>query len=90
MSKFEETMNELEYTFTEQDGKKLTYRKRARLSDLVLVIDLELKTIRLVSIPTSMLICREEFIDLFKEFELMRSDAIKIVERSGGKLRILE
>lgn len=90
MSKFEETMNELEYVFKGQDGKKLTYRKRAHLSDLVLVIDLELKTIRPVSIPTSMLICREEFIDLFKEFELMRSDAIKIVERSGGKLRILE
>ena len=90
MSKFEETLKELNYEFQEQDGKKLTYRKRARLSDLVLVIDLELKTIRPVSIPTSMFICREEFIDFYKEFEQMRSDAIKIVERSNGKLRALE
>ena len=90
MSRFEETMKELEYEFTSQDGKKLTYRKRARLSNLVLVIDLELKTIRPVSIPTSMLVCKKEFEDLFKEFELMKSDAILIVERSGGKLRILE
>lgn len=90
MSKFDETMLELQYVFSTQDGKKLTYRKRTRLSDLVLVIDLELKTIRPVSIPTSMLIEKGEFEELYEEFKQMKADADLIAERSKGKLRVLE
>lgn len=90
MSRFEETMRELEYAFIEQDGKKLTYRKRTRMSDLTLVIDLELKTIRPVSIPTSMFISKDEVEIFSKEFEQMQVDANLISQRSNGKLKVLD
>ena len=90
MSKFEETLKELNYEFQEQDGKKLTYRKRTQFSDLVLVIDLELKTIRPISVPVSFFLKKEDFITFYKEFELLQQDAHELETRSQGKLRVLE
>ena len=89
MSKFEETMNELNYQFEDQEGKKLTYRKRAQFSELALVIDLETKTINPILVPVSLLLYRSDFVTLYKEFEQMRNDAKLIAKRSGGKMKVL-
>lgn len=90
MSKFEETLKELKYEFQEQDGKKLTYRKRAQFSNLVLVIDLELKTIRPVSVPVSFFLYEQDFYTCLEEFKVLKADAKLIEERSKGKLKVLE
>lgn len=89
MSKFEETMKELNYQFEEQEGKKLTYRKRAQFSELALVIDLESKTINPISVPVSLFLYKSDFVTFYKEFEQMRADAELIAQRSNGKFEVL-
>ena len=90
MSKFEETLKELNYEFQEQEDKKLTYRKRTQFSNLVLVIDLGLKTIRPVSVPTSFFLYEEDIYKCLEEFRILKADADVLFKRSQGKLRILE
>ena len=89
MSNFERTMVELGYNFDEQEGKKLTYRKRMSFSELALVIDLELNTINPVSVPVSIFLYEHDFVEFYKEFERVRADAKEISKRSGGKLKVL-
>lgn len=90
MNKFYETMNELNYTFDEQDGKKLIYRKRTQNSELILVIDLELKMIRSALVPASLFISRHDFVSCYEDFKKMKEDAKEIEKRSAGKLKVFE
>lgn len=90
MSKFLDTMKELGYEFDEQDGRKLTYKKKAQFSDLVLIIDLERKTVRPVSVPVSFFLYRDDFVTFYKEHEQMLKDVQIIEQRSEGKLKKAE
>lgn len=89
MNKFYETMNELNYTFSEQDEKKLIYRKRTQNSELILVIDLELKMIRSALVPVSLFVNEHDFESCHNDFETLKEDAKEIEKRSAGKLKVL-
>lgn len=89
MNKFEQTMLALGYRFEEQEGNKVTFRKRTQFSDLALVFDLELKTINPILVPSSLILYERDLVTMFGEFKSMREDAEKIAKLSSGKYRVL-
>lgn len=89
MSKFEDTMRALKYTFDEQDGKKLTYKKGKMFTELALVIDLEAKTINPILIPTSLILYKSDIETIYEDFKQLREDAKFLSDMSEGKLIVL-
>lgn len=88
-SQFEKTMSELGYVLEERDGLKLTYKKNAKFSDLVLVINLELKYINPILVPSSVILYEKEAIEIVQDFKCLRIDANYISEKSKGVLKVL-
>jgi hypothetical protein len=86
---FKQTMSKLGYRFEEQDGQKLTFRKNARYSDLVLVIDLGSKYINPISIPKSIILHQNDIQGLLYEFLELREDAKALHEKSNKQWRVL-
>ena len=89
MSRFEKTMLELGYALEGQDGLKLTYLKNATYSDLVLVIDLGLKYINPILVPSSLILYEKDFEMMMSEFYTLRGDAKFLAKESNGKLKVL-
>ena len=88
-SQFEKTMSELGYVLEERDGLKLTYKKNAKFSVLVLVINLELKYINPILVPSSVILYESEAIEMVQDFKCLRFDASYISEKSKGVLKVL-
>lgn len=88
-STFLETMSDLGYSLEEREGFKLTYKKNAKFSSLVLVIDLELKYIDPILVPLSVILYEKELVEMLKEFNELRQNANYISEKSKGVLKIL-
>ena len=80
MSKFEDTMKGLGYVLEEQEGKKLTYRKNAQYSQLVLIFDLESKYINPILVPLSIVLYELDLISMIYEFRKLREDASLLAE----------
>ena len=89
MSRFEETMSGLGYELDEVEDRKLTYKKNAKYSILVLVIDLGLKYVNMILVPKSVIMRSSDLVMMQGEFENMIRDAELIVAKSNGSLRIL-
>jgi len=88
-SQFEKTMSELGYVLEEKDGLKLTYKKNAKYSILVLVINLELKYINPILVPSSVILYENEVIEMVQDFKCLRIDAKFISDKSNGVLKVL-
>lgn len=80
MSKFEDTMKGLGYVLEEQEGKKLTYRKNAQYSQLVLIFDLESKYINPILVPLSIVLYERDLISMIVEFRKLREEALLLGE----------
>ena len=87
--RFKQIMSELGYELDEQEGLKLTYKKNAKFSILVLVINLELKYINPILVPSSVMMLERDFITMRSEFDLLRNEAEIIAKKSNGVLQIL-
>lgn len=88
-SQFEKTMSELGYVLEERDGLKLTYKKNAKFSVLVLVINLELKYINPILVPSSVILYENEVVEMLQDFKCLRFDAKYISDKSNGVLKVL-
>lgn len=89
-TEFEQVMSDrLGYKLEEQDGYKLTYKKNAKYSTLVLVIDLGLKYINPILVPKSVVIYEKDITLMLSEFYVMRNDAKLIANMSDGKFQVL-
>lgn len=88
-SQFEKTMSELGYVLEERDGLKLTYKKNAKFSVLVLVINLELKYINPILVPSSVILYENEVVEVLQDFKCLRFDAKYISDKSNGVLKVL-
>lgn len=88
-SQFQQTMSELGYVLEEREGLKLTYKKNAKYSTLVLVINLELKYINPILVPSSVILYEKEVIEMVQDFKCLRIDANYISEKSNGVLKVL-
>lgn len=82
-------MSKLGYKFEDMDGTKLTYRKNAKYSIQILVIDQELKYINPILVPQSVILRTEDFKAMYKEFEELRKDAKRVRLKSDNKWNIL-
>lgn len=89
MSTFKQTMSALGYEFEEQVGSKLSYRKRARFSELVLIIDLELKYINPILVPVSPILFKRDIVEILDEFNTMRENAQLIADMSRNQYQVL-
>lgn len=88
-SQFQQTMSELGYSLEEREGLKLTYKKNAKYSTLVLVINLELKYINPILVPSSVILYESEVIEMVQDFKCLRFDAKYISDKSNGVLKVL-
>lgn len=89
-TEFELVMSDrLGYKLEEQDGYKLTYKKNAKYSTLVLVIDLGLKYIDPILVPKSVIIYEKDITLMLKEFYIMRDDAKLISQMSNDTFKVL-
>lgn len=88
-TEFEQVMARLGYKLEEQDGYKLTYKKNAKYSTLVLVIDLELKYIDPILVPKSVMIYEKDFVIMMSEFYEMRKNAKLISAMSNDTFQVL-
>ena len=88
-SQFQQTMSELGYVLEERDGLKLTYKKNAKFSILVLVINLELKYINPILVPSSVILYENEVVEMLQDFKCLRFDAKYISDKSNGVLKVL-
>jgi len=88
-SQFAKTMSELGYVLEEKDGLKLTYKKNAKFSVLVLVINLELKYINPILVPSSIILYENEVVEVLQDFKCLRFDAKYISDKSNGVLKVL-
>lgn len=86
---FMQTMSELGYGLEEREGLKLTYKKNAKYSTLVLVINLELKYINPILVPSSVILYENEALELVQDFRCLRIDANYISKKSKGVLKVL-
>lgn len=89
IERFKQIMSYLGYELEEQDGLKLTYRKNAKYSTLVLVIDLELKSINPILVPSSVIILQKDLDKMQDDFNVLRQDAKYVSVKSMGVLRVL-
>ena len=88
-TQFQETMLSLGYVLEEQEGLKLTYKKERHFSTLVLVINLELKYVNPILVPSSIILHQKEIESMIVDFKELRSDATYISEKSKGVLKVL-
>ena len=88
-SKFMQVMSGLGYKLEEQENFKLTYKKNAKYSTLVLVIDLELKYIDPILVPMSVVIYEKDLTYMLCEFLDMRKDAKMIADMTGNTFKVL-
>lgn len=82
-------MLSLGYVLEEQEGLKLTYKKERQFSTLVLVIDLELKYIGPILVPSSIILYKKEIESMIENFQELRDDAVYVSEKSKGVLKVL-
>ena len=82
-------MSNLGYELEEQEGLKLTYRKDAKYSLLVLVIDLGLKYVGPILVPKSVIILEKDLATMQSEFYSLIRDANTVSELSSGVLKVL-
>lgn len=88
-SEFQQVMSSLGYVLEEQEGLKLTYKKNAKFATLVLVINLELKYINPILVPSSIILYQREIIEMLENFKELRKDADYILDKSHGLLQVL-
>lgn len=85
-SKFQQVMSDLGYVLEEQEGLKLTYKKNAKFSSLVLVINLQEKYINPILVPISVVLYEREINTMLEEFRTLRKDAETILDMSNHNL----
>ena len=88
-SEFQQVMSSLGYCLEEQEGLKLTYKKNAKFATLVLVINLELKYINPILVPSSIILYEREILEMLNNFRELRKDADYILDKSHGLLQVL-
>lgn len=88
-SQFQTTMLALGYVLEEQEGLKLTYKKERHYSTLVLVINLELKYINPILVPSSIVLFEKDILEMFQDFKDLRHDADYVSDKSNGVLKVL-
>lgn len=89
VERFKQVMSDIGYELEEQKGLKLTYRKNAKYSLLVLVIDLESKYINPILVPSSVIILQKDLDKMQDDFNNLRQDAKYVAVKSRGALKIL-
>ena len=82
-------MSSLGYELDEQEGLKLTYRKNAKYSTLVLVINLESKSINPILVPSSVIILQKDLDKMQEDFRNLRQDARDVSIQSKNVLKVL-
>lgn len=88
-SQFQQVMSDLGYKLEEQEGLKLTYQKNAKFATLVLVINLELKYIDPILVPSSVILYEREILSMLESFKELHKDANFILDKSNGLLQVL-
>ena len=90
VDRFKQVMSELGYELDEQEGLKLTYKKNAKYSTLVLVINLELKYVHPILVPSSIVIREKDLLIMLEEFKALREEGYAVAEKSHGALKVLD
>ena len=89
VQRFQQIMSDLGYELDEQEGLKLTYKKNAKYSTLVLVINLELKYINPILVPSSVILLEKDFMAMYNDFKNLRKEADIIAKKSNDVLKVL-
>ena len=89
IERFKQVMSDIGYRLEEQEGLKLTYRKNAKYSTLVLVINLESKSINPILVPSSVILLQKDLDTMYEEFQVLRKDASYVSVKSRGALKVL-
>ena len=89
IERFQQLMSSLGYELDEQEGLKLTYRKNAKYSTLVLVINLESKSINPILVPSSVIILQKDLDKMQEDFRNLRQDARDVSIQSKNVLKVL-
>ena len=89
VDRFKQIMSSLGYELEEQENLKLTYRKNAKYSTLVLVINLESKYINPILVPSSVILLQKDLDTMRGEFLTLRRDAEYLSNMSKSVLKVL-